>query len=190
MWRSPSSSGITRSFSVTMPTQRPASFTTGTPWSSCSPSSRATSSAVVSGVTVAGSSSMYSRTVGICALTLPSEGVRDAVDHVAGDHVVRADPVGRLDPGVGVHEGSGGRGLEGAEALAEEGADDAAQHIARPGRRERGRGARADRGGIRIARLRDDRVVALQEHDAAGPPGRFARVVHAAPLDLARIFLQ
>src|SRR4051794_33861450 len=167
MWRSPSSSGITRSFSVTMPTQRPASFTTGTPCSSCSPSSRATASAVVSGVTVAGSSSMYSRTVGIQALTLPSEGVRDAVDHVTRDDVVRpADPGGRLDTGVGVDERAGGGGLEGADALAEERADDAAQDVARPRRRECGRGAGADRGGLRVAGLSDDRVVALEQHDA------------------------
>src|SRR3954451_9308536 len=191
MWRSPSSSGITRSFSVTMPTQRPASFTTGTPWSSCSPSSRATSSADVSGETVTGSSSMYSRTVGIQALTLPSEGVRDAVDHVPRDDVVRAaDPGGRLDPGARVEERARSGGLEGAQALAEERADDAAQHVARARRRERGRGARADRRGLRVAGLRDDRVVALEEHDAAGPPCRFARVVEPAPLDRARIFFQ
>src|SRR3954447_4882540 len=112
---------MTRSFSVTIPTQRPASLTTGTPCSSFSPSRRATSSALVSGITVAGSSSMYSRTVGICAVTLASERTRDVVDHVARDHVVGApDALRRLDSRVRVEERAGGGCLEGAQALAEQ----------------------------------------------------------------------
>src|SRR5215207_676372 len=62
MWRSPSSSGSTRSASVTMPTQRPSSSTTGRPGSSCWRSVRTTSSTGVSGRTVTGSGSMMSRT--------------------------------------------------------------------------------------------------------------------------------
>src|SRR3954467_9603414 len=131
MWRSPPSSAMTRSAPVTMPTQRPASFTTGTPCSSCSPSSRATASAFVSGVTVAGSASMYSRTVGMTAMTLPSEGLRDAVDYVAGHDVVGApDAARRLDARVGVDKRAGRFCLEGAEPLAEQRAHDAAQHVA------------------------------------------------------------
>src|SRR3954452_13306369 len=136
MCRSPSSSAITRSFSVTMPTQRPASLTTGTPWSSCSPSRRATSSAFVSGVTVAGSSSMYSRTVGI-DLTLPTEGCGDGVDHVAGDHVVgAADPLRGLDTRTRVDERRGGGGELRVQVLREQRADDPAQHGSGAGRGE------------------------------------------------------
>src|SRR4051795_6137537 len=167
MWRSPSSSAITRSFSVTMPTHLPASFTTGAPCNSFSPSSRATSSAFVSGVTVCGSSSMYSRTVGIAVVTLASEGVRDAVDHVARHDVIGAADAGRrLDARVGVDERAGGGGLERAQALGEQGADDPAQHIPRSRRRERGGGAGADGRGRVVAGLRDDRVVALEEDHA------------------------
>src|SRR3954447_5426187 len=136
MCRSPSSSAMTRSFSVMIPTQRPASLTTGTPCSSCSPSSRATSSAFVSAVTVAGSSSMYSRTVGI-DLTLPTEGCGDGVDHVADDHVVgAADPLCGLDTRTRVDERARGGGGLRVEALREQPADDPAQHVPGAGRGE------------------------------------------------------
>src|SRR3954469_18851262 len=190
MWRSPSSSAITRSFSVTIPTQRFASFTTGTPCSSCSPRSRATSSALVSGLTVAGSSSMYSRTVGIGALTLPSERRRESVDHVARNDVVGpSDLTRRMHARVRVHEHARRRGFEGAEALAEQRADHTAQHVAGAGRGERRRGAGADRGGP-LSGLGDDRVVALQQDDGPAPPRRLARVVEPPPPDLARVDLE
>ena len=58
----PSSSAMTRSSSVTIPTQRPPSLTTGRPGSSCSRMRETTVSTPSSGVTVTGSASMMSRT--------------------------------------------------------------------------------------------------------------------------------
>src|SRR4051812_23999716 len=189
MCRSPSSSAMTRSFSVTIPTHRPASFTTGTPCNSCSPRSFATSSALVSGVTVVGSSSMYSRTVGI-GLTLASEGGRDGVDHVACHNVVGpADLARGVDARVRVDNDASGGCVEGGHALAEQRADHAAEHVARAGGGERGRRAGAD-GGRFVAGLGDDRVVALQQDDRLAPVRRLARVMEPAALDLLRVHFE
>src|SRR4051794_40841928 len=130
---------------------------------------------------------MYSRTVGMTrALTLSSERGGDGVDHVAGDNVVgAADLLRRVDARASVDEGARGRGLERAEALREERADDAAQHVACPRRGERGGGAGADRD--RAARCRDDRVVALQQHHGLAALRRVAGVVQAASLDLVGV---
>src|SRR3954454_16145065 len=103
MCRSPSSSESTRSASVTMPTQRPPSLTTGTPGSSWLLSVRTTSSTLVSGETVTGSVSMMSATVAIArSLSAPAYTGTSAqdlanapqVDHederlVGADHAAR-----------------------------------------------------------------------------------------------------
>src|ERR687890_581703 len=92
MWRSPSSSAMTRSFSVTMPTQRPPALTTGTAATSSCLKSATTSSTPASGAAD-----------GDAALRLGDERVVALEDHdrpgaargVAGVlQAVRADGVG------------------------------------------------------------------------------------------------
>ena len=68
-------------------------------------------------------------------------------------------------------------GLERLQPLGEQRADQAGQHVAGAGGGQRGRAARVD--GDLAARARDDRVVALQQHDGAAALGRLARATRA-----------
>src|SRR4051794_9671835 len=109
-----------------IPTQRPASLTTGTPGSSLVLSSLMTSSILVSSDTRSGSESMTSRTsVAICGWTLVrGEAGGQRVDHVAGDHVVgAADALRRRGTRARVRETTGRGRLERGEPLRQQRAD-------------------------------------------------------------------
>src|SRR3954471_5125865 len=120
-----------------MPTQWPSPSTTGTPGSSCSRSVRTTSSIELSAVTVAGSESMTSRTVlatgatlapgrpglGAAGLAGAGQARREAVDHVAGHHVVRPVPAGRRARRPYVREHAERCRLERTELLGQQGPD-------------------------------------------------------------------
>src|SRR4029079_8066471 len=133
---------MTRSASVTMPTQRPPSLTTGTPGNSWSRSVRTTVSTSSSGATVIGSPSMMSATVrAMKAGTLPttdrrSPRVRQRLDHIAGDDAVDATLTGGVDACAGVQAHPGARGRERLDAARQHGRDDAAEHVAGAGGRQ------------------------------------------------------
>src|SRR3954453_8631222 len=124
-----------------MPTQRPFLSTTGTPGSSFSWSARTTSSTFVPSVTVTGSRSITSCTRVAIAATLSGQSGRKALDHVAGHHVVHAVTVGGGATRAHVRERPRGARLERAEALREERADQARQHVAGARGGQRGRAA-------------------------------------------------
>src|SRR5207248_3009391 len=108
----------------------------------------------------------------------------------ARDHVVgAADVARRLNARLRMCECARRGRLEGVEALAEQGADHAAQHVARAGGGERRRRAGTDRRRA-VARLRHDRVVALQQDDRLAALGRLFGMVEAAALDLLRVDLE
>jgi hypothetical protein len=73
-------------------------------------------------------------------------------------------------------------GGERVHRLGEHRADHAAEHVAGPGGRQRGRGARADRG--EPVGLRDDRVVALEDDDRSRHGRGLAGARQAMRLDL------
>src|SRR3954452_18588987 len=137
MWRSPSSSAMTRSFSVTTPTQRPPSLTTGSAETSCSLNCAITSSTVASRAIEGASRSMISATV-VAAMrgrtlfeAVGGQGVRQLVDDVRRDPPVgpAEDPRGaaaRL--GMDVHGGAGR--LERRHPAGQERAEDAGEDIA------------------------------------------------------------
>src|SRR4051794_33554308 len=135
MCRSPSLSGSTRSASVTIPTQRPSPSTTGTPGSSFSRSAFTTSSTPASGETVSGFESITSRTV--TGATLAGEPGGKLVDHVAGHDVVGAVALAGGPPGANVRERPERGGLERAEPLGEQRADEPGEHVAGARRGER-----------------------------------------------------
>src|SRR3954452_17774655 len=112
---------MTRSASVTIPTQRPPSLTTGTPGSSCSLRSRTTSSTLVSDETVTGWESMMSATVATAgAYRRPpgsSAGGGQCGDHVRGDHAFGAHALGGDPPRAAVQVDGGARRRERVEVL-------------------------------------------------------------------------
>src|SRR5215217_5415102 len=129
-----------------MPTQRPPSLTTGTPlrsWSRITCSTVSTESATV---TLTGSSSMMSRTVSAMGAQLRGwlDGERggELLDDVGGDHAVRAVRLGGEAAGADVREHGRARGVRRRQALGQQRAGDAGQHVAGTGRGER-RGAAA-----------------------------------------------
>src|SRR4051795_11351601 len=123
---------MTRSASVTIPTGRPPSLTTGTPGSSCARSSRTTVSTSSSGPTVTGFVSMMSPTVRAIGRGpyRPSPPVGQRVDHVACDPAVAPALARRVDARAGVEPHAGARGGEGIDAAGEDRRDNAAQHVA------------------------------------------------------------
>src|SRR4051794_30033637 len=142
---------MTRSASVTIPTQRPPSLTTGTPGSSLWRITRRTVSSESAGPTLTGSASMMSRTVRLIAGGSlwsgrggRSAGVGQRLDDVAGDDAVdaalRAGP--HAGAGVQPHRGAGGR--ERVQIARQHGGEHAAEHVAGAGGGQGGGGPRAD----------------------------------------------
>src|SRR5207244_11187805 len=102
-------------------------------------------------------------------------GGSEVAGHEAG--VADSVPRGRQvkPPNVGgaaVEPGAGGGGPEGGQAEGGEGADDARQDVARPGRGQPGTAGGVDRGPA--GGVGHDRAAALQQHDRPGPFGQAA----------------
>ena len=124
---------------MTIPTQRPPSLTTGRPGSSCStqePHDR---------LDVVVRRHPQDRQFHDVAYRRHGRGrlpgTAERLDDVAGDDAVGARRCGRRRAGVQVRADAGARGRERLQALGEQRADDARQHVAGAGRRERGRAA-------------------------------------------------